>query len=57
MTKMPVSRRSFLKITALAGGGMVVAFNVDDHFVGRRTHLKQHGYLVRNRTSGPVAGP
>jgi hypothetical protein len=30
MTKMPVSRRSFIKITALAGGGMVVAFNIDE---------------------------
>ena len=30
MTTMPVTRRSFLKITALAGGGMVVAFNIDD---------------------------
>ncbi len=29
MTKAPVTRRSFIKITALAGGGMVVAFNVD----------------------------
>src|SRR5688572_23321996 len=30
MTKAPVTRRSFIKITALAGGGMVVAFNVDE---------------------------
>ena len=30
MTRMPVTRRSFLKITALAGGGMVVAFNIDE---------------------------
>ena len=30
MTKAPVTRRSFIKITALAGGGMVVAFNIDD---------------------------
>ena len=29
MTKAAVTRRSFIKITALAGGGMVVAFNVD----------------------------
>jgi isoquinoline 1-oxidoreductase beta subunit len=29
MTKAPVTRRSFIKITALAGGGMVVAFNID----------------------------
>ncbi|MGH9240112.1 MAG: molybdopterin cofactor-binding domain-containing protein [Vicinamibacterales bacterium] len=35
MTKAPVTRRSFIKITALAGGGMVVAFNVDDLFAQR----------------------
>src|SRR5688500_10010790 len=35
MTKAPVTRRSFIKITALAGGGMVVAFNVDDVFAQR----------------------
>jgi isoquinoline 1-oxidoreductase beta subunit len=29
MTKAPLNRRSFIKITALAGGGMVVAFNLD----------------------------
>ena len=29
MTIAPVTRRSFIKITALAGGGMVVAFNLD----------------------------
>ena len=29
MTKAPLNRRSFIKITALAGGGMVVAFNID----------------------------
>src|SRR5688572_21304555 len=35
MTKASVTRRSFIKITALAGGGMVVAFNVDDVFAQR----------------------
>jgi isoquinoline 1-oxidoreductase beta subunit len=29
MTKAVLNRRSFIKITALAGGGMVVAFNLD----------------------------
>ena len=36
MTKMPVTRRSFIKITALAGGGMVVAVNMDDLFAQGR---------------------
>ena len=36
MTKAPVTRRSFLKITALAGGGMVVAFNVDADLFAQR---------------------
>src|SRR5688572_6058574 len=35
MTKALVTRRSFIKVTALAGGGMVVAFNVDDVFAQR----------------------
>src|SRR6266536_2944827 len=29
MTKALLNRRSFIKITAIAGGGMVVAFNID----------------------------
>ena len=29
MTKTLVNRRSFIKITALAGGGMIVAFNLE----------------------------
>src|SRR5688572_31290904 len=36
MTKAPVTRRSFIKITALAGGGMVVAFNVDADLFAQR---------------------
>ena len=36
MTRMPVTRRSFIKITALAGGGMVVAVNMDDLFAQGR---------------------
>ena len=36
MTKAAVTRRSFIKITALAGGGMVVAFNVDADLFAQR---------------------
>src|SRR5687768_13193539 len=45
MTKaFTVDRRSFIKITALAGGGMVVAFNVQD-------------LLAQGRGGGPPVQP
>ena len=47
MTKA-LNRRSFIKITAIAGGGMVVAFNVDDLFAqgfGGPTQMQANAFI------------
>ena len=63
MTKAPLNRRSFIKITALAGGGMVVAFNIDGDLFAQgpprrpdagerlhQVHARRQGHDHRTRT-------